>query len=174
MYFTSELTSLSSAKSHLPTLDHWSKFNAVSHIGQAGAGHLGAVPGDGVVGRTIEEHEKLEEHDKHEEHEEHEDDWQDSQLTRNMRLHLFSSSCSVIRLSTRVRMASPTLLSNSSLTSKNRKDQDYDLSNFHLQKGKAKIIIKILAIFTNKKVKPGLCLRSDLRHFHLEKGKGKN
>ena len=53
MYFTSESTSLSSAKSHLPTLDHWSKFNAVSHIGQAGAGHLGAVPGDAVVGKTI-------------------------------------------------------------------------------------------------------------------------
>ena len=29
--------------------------NAASHIGQAGAGHLGTVPGDWVVGKTIDE-----------------------------------------------------------------------------------------------------------------------
>ena len=28
--------------------------DALSHIGQAGTGHLGTVPGDGVVGKTID------------------------------------------------------------------------------------------------------------------------
>ena len=71
--------------------------DAVSHIGQAGAGHLGAVPGRAMVGKV-----KIW--------------WID--------ICLFSSSCSVIRLLIRARGASPTQLSNSFITFTEGQDSD--------------------------------------------------